>query len=44
MVHVYYSALNFRDVMIATGQMTVKGSKRQLNIVRNDTLNEIHIY
>jgi hypothetical protein len=34
LVHVYYSALNFRDVMTATGKLS-------LNVVVSDRLNQV---
>ena len=34
LVHVYYSALNFRDVMTATGKLS-------LNVVVSDQLNQV---
>jgi hypothetical protein len=36
LVHVYYSALNFSDVMTATGRLTLKAANRQLDLVRTD--------
>ena len=34
LVHIYYSALNFRDVMTATGKLS-------LNVVVSDRLNQV---
>jgi hypothetical protein len=42
LVHVYFSSLNFRDVMVATGRITVKIPKHRLYLVR--TLKFIFIY
>jgi len=34
LVHIYYSALNFRDVMTATGKLS-------LNVIVSDRLNQV---
>jgi hypothetical protein len=44
LVHIYYSALNFKDVMTATGRVTSKPTKRRLDLVRTDMICEVEIY
>jgi hypothetical protein len=36
LVHIYYSALNFRDVMAATGRLMLEPPKHRLNLVRTE--------
>jgi hypothetical protein len=39
LLHIYYSALNFKDVMTATGRLPLKPGG-QTNVVSTDTLHD----
>jgi hypothetical protein len=41
LVHIYYSALNFKDVMTATGRLTEKPSRHRVDLVRTDVIYEV---
>jgi hypothetical protein len=45
LVHIYYSALNFRDVMAATGKLSLYGIvSDRLNQVRKETFVYSHLF
>jgi hypothetical protein len=44
LVHIYYSALNFKDVMTATGKLTSKPPKRRLDLVRTHMMHAVEIH
>lgn len=39
-MHIYYSGVNFKDVMTATERVTSKAPKGQLDLVRIDLVRE----
>jgi len=44
LVHIYYSALNFRNVMTATGKLSLRGIiSDRLNQVRKETFVYSHL-